>query len=175
MQPDLGNVKKRINEGGDYLDGLIAKVPGFKGYFEKAAMYDADRVIRTFLADRILGLKKSIDAVMREMPAIGGDSNLAALDSINVILERANKKCRYADYGSGASFSKIKFTQEDSDRLLEYDWRMIGKLDDSESAIAKLKSAGKDEISGLAADARKKIEEFEKNFEDRKNVIMEVI
>ncbi len=172
MQPDLDNVKKRLDGSRDFVDKLLAKVPGFTGYFEKGAMYEADRIIRNFTAERLLTLKRDISAVMSETVQKGDKSALSDLDSLNTVLERIYKKVKNADYTTSASFSRAQITQDDNNRLLEYDWRLITGLDEVEAMVKKMKEAfTADQIKPV----RLKVEDFEKSFDDRKNVILEVI
>lgn len=172
MKPDMEGIKKRIAESRDFLDDITAKVPGFTGYVEKAEMYDADRVIRGFLAERLLSFKKVIDAAMRDFQRKGEALHLADLDSLGIIVERAVKKCQYAEYGISAAKMKIK--PEDQNRLLEYDFSLLSNLDELGQAFGRFSGGGDLNVPDTIAEIRKKIEEFEKAFEERKLVTMEV-
>jgi len=175
MQPDLENLKKRIGESKDLVDRLIGKMPGYTGYVEKGEMYEADRVVRGFIAERLLNFKKVVDGVIREQTRKGEMKYLTELESLNTLLEKAHKKCAFAEYGRSAAGPRVNVSQDDSNKILEHDWRMIAKADELEPEIVKIESAAGDAIPAEVTRIRKLIDEFEKAFDQRKNVILEVL
>jgi len=175
MQPDLDNLKKRITESRDLVDRLIGKLPGYTGYVEHGEMYEADRVVRFFLAERLAGYKNAVMAAMNEISKRGDLSLLGDVDSLNTVLERAHKKVKYADYITSGSFSKMKITGQDADRILEYDWRMIAAGEEIGPAVERLSAAAPADVAAVAKEIKKQIEAFEKSFDDRRNTILEVI
>ena len=174
MEPDLGDIKRKIEEGRDFLDKIIQKIPGYKGYIEKSEMYDADRIIRNFMSDKLIVFKKSVDSVMTS--ALKGDLKnfLPELDSLNLVLERVLKKCKFADYGTTSSLSGAEVTIEDQDRILEYDWNLLQVLDEIAKEIEKMLPIETDKLSQMIDMIKKKIDGFEKSFDLRKSVILEV-
>jgi len=175
MQPDLENLKKRIGESKDLVDRLIGRLPGYAGYVEKGEMYEADRVVRGFIAGKLLSYKKVVDGVINDQARKGELSRLTDLESINSLLEKVHKKCAHADYGTSGGMSHVTVSQDDSNKILEFDWRMIGKADELEPEIAKMEGAGGETLDAEIKRIRKLIGEFENAFDQRKNVILEVI
>lgn len=175
MQPDLENVKKKIKENRDLVDRITSSLPGYNGYVEKSENFDTDKILREFISDRIAVLKREVDSISGDFFKKGENRYLSDLDSLNVNLERLLKKCRYADYGTSKSFSNMKISEEDLNRLLEYDWRMIGSLDEFDKIISGLNSNEEDEFTANYKNMKEKIKEFEKAFDERKYVILEVI
>ncbi len=175
MQPDLENLKKRIGESKDLVDRLIGKLPGYSGYVEKGEMYEADRVVRDFIAEKLLSYKKTVEGAIKDQTRKGELSRLTDLEAINTLLEKVHKKCAHADYGKSGAVSRVTVSQDDSNKILEFDWRMIGRADELEPEIAKLDGAEGDALDAEITRIRKLIEEFEKSFDQRKNVILEVI
>jgi hypothetical protein len=174
MQPDLGDIRRKIEEGRDFLDNLMLKVPGFKGYVEHSEVYDADRIIRNFMSDRIIDFKKVVVSSLGELVKSGERKLLPELDSLNLILERVLKKTKYADYAS-SSFSGIKVTVEDQDRILGYDWSLVQVLDEVGGCVERIQSTDSKELMALIKDIKNRIDDFEKAFDGRKSVILEVL
>ncbi|MCU0847112.1 MAG: hypothetical protein MUD12_04425 [Spirochaetes bacterium] len=175
MQPNLDNLKKKINENRDFIDKITSKLPGFQGYVEKDELYRADKIIRGFITDAIQKYKNEVNNLSGSMFRGGMMKSLSGLEMVNNNLERVLKKCEYADFGSSSSASGIKIGDEDRNRLLEYDWRLITSAEQLKENLDKLASAKEEEVEGLANEFIAKIREFEKSFDDRKNIIMEVI
>lgn len=175
MQPDLNNLKAKIQANRDFIDRITITLPGFKGYVEKSENYDADRMIRSFIADKILSAKKTIGVISGENVRSGNLGASQDFDSLSNLLEGILKKVEYADYGVSGGFSKIKITEEDQNRLLEYDWRLITTFDEVYKLFPALETLQGDALTSEIRNIKTKIREFEKNFDDRKFVIMEVI
>ena len=58
------------------------------------------------------------------------------------VFEGLVKKVQYAEYGPSGQFSKLKITEEDQNRLLEFDWRLIAQFDEILTLIAGLQHQG---------------------------------
>jgi len=175
MQPDLNNLKAKIQANRDFIDRITAQLPGFKGYVEKSESYDADRMVREFIADKVLSAKKSLNILASDLIKSGDIATIQEIDSIQNLLEGLLKKVQYADYGTAGAFSKIKITEEDQNRLLEYDWRLISSFDEINGITSKLQTLQGDPFLQELKNMKQKIRDFDKNIDDRKYVIMEVI
>ena len=175
MQPDLNNLKAKIQANRDFIDRITTKLPGFKGYVEKSENYDADRMVREFIADRIQSSKKSLNVMSGDLVKSGDIATIQEIDSVQNLLEGLIKKVQYADYGASGGFSKIKITEEDQNRLLEYDWRLISAFDEINAATGKFQSLQGDALVQEIRNLKQKIRDFDKSVDDRKYVIMEVI
>ena len=175
MQPDLNNLKAKIQANRDFIDRITVSLPGFKGYVEKSGNYDADKMIRSFIADKIFSAKNLLGVISGDNVRSGNLTVTQEIDSLSLLLEGLVKKVEYADYGAGAAFSKIKITEEDQNRLLEYDWRLITTFDDISKLLTGLQSLQGDAFIAEMKNIKTRIREFEKNFDDRKYVITEVI
>jgi len=172
MQPDLDNVKNKIQGSKDLVDKITNKIPGFGDYVAKAEMYEADRLIRGQIADTMLEYKKLVDETSSVFVKESKLDLLSDLEGLNTDLERLHKKIKFADYGTSGGNSSMKISDEDKNKLLEYDWRLISSADEIQPLFEGL--TGED-FSGAFKVLKDKIKEFEKSFNDRKNVLMEVI
>ena len=175
MQPDLNNLKAKIQANRDFIDRITTSLPGFKGYVEKSENYDADKMIRSFIADKIFSAKKNLGVISGDNVRNGNLGVTGDFDSLSHLLEGLVKKVEYADYGVSGGFSKIKITEEDQNRLLEYDWRLISAFEEIYKLFASLASLQGEPLKTEINNIKTRIREFEKNFDDRKYVIMEVI
>lgn len=174
MSPDINDIKRNIEGQRDLLSRIITAVPGFQGYVETGEKYDADRVIRNFMADKILAFKQTVSGAMRDMQKSVVHDVLSRLDSLGTVLERILKKCQFADYGK-KSFTGVTMTPEQQDKLLAYDWNLIFRLDEIGTEFDRLSGVEPGAVSGIVADILKKLNEFEKEIDGRKSVILEVL
>lgn len=175
MQPDLMNIKNKIEASRDLVDRITMKLPGYKGSVEKSERYDADKIVREFLTDRIQSFKNEMTAFFAETGRKGDVMRLSELESLNLNLEKLHKKFKYAEAGSQAVLAKMKMTDEDHVRLIEYDWRLISSIDEYKDLIEKLKNSSDADFTATLAAVRTKLNDFERSFDERKNVLLEVI
>ena len=175
MQPNLDNVKKKIQANRDLIDRITVKLPGFSGYVEKAESYAADKIVRDLLADRILGFKNEVNAKMVDLEKKQQRDRLGDLDSLAIKMETVIKKCQHADFGKVAALSSITISEDDKNRLLEYDWRLISALDNLEKSVGELRAAAAENVGTVISGIADTLRAFEKNFDERKNVLLEVI
>jgi len=174
MQPDLESIKGKIKGSRDLIDRLTTKIPGFEGFVEKSESYEADRVIKDFIVDKIKSLKTLLSEIVSDFSREGDTKNLSGLDSLGLNLEGLINKVQFADSGSTSKTSKIKISEADKNRLLEYDWRLIGDLDIFDEILNKIRSNNEETKTNIS-DFRTKLRDFEKAFDERKNIILEVI
>ena len=69
----------------------------------------------------------------------------------------------------------MKLSDDDVNRLLEYDWRLITSLDELEKSVSELRAAAADNLGAVIGGISDKLREFEKKFDERKNVLLEVL
>jgi len=175
MKPDLNNLKNRIEEKRDFIDRIALEIPFFKGYLVKSENYDADLMIRSFIADKLLSVKKHLGAVSSGALRKENYELIREIESLSVSIEGLVKKVRYAEYGASGVFSKAKITEDDQNRLLEYDWRLISSADELAESVEKIASPDCASIPEGLKSAGGMIADFESAFNERKNVILEVI
>jgi hypothetical protein len=175
MKPDLNNLKNRIEEKRDFIDRIALEIPFFKGYLVKSENYDADLMVRSFIADKLLTVKKHLGAVSSEALKKEDYNLIKEIESLSVTVEGLVKKVRYSEYGTTGAFSKAKITEDDQSRLLEYDWRLLSSADELVESISKISSSDCVSIPEGLNSAGGMIADFESAFNERKNVILEVI
>ena len=175
MQSDLENLKNRISSNRDLVDRVTMKIPGYQGYVEKSELYSADRIIRDHLADTLQEMKRELDSHSADLFRHGKNEILPDLESLILYVEKIMKKCRYADYGASSSHSRIKATEEDLNRILESDWRLITVLDETMKFLEKGMDEGAEDTRPFYEDIKNRLKDFEKSFDSRKNILLEVI
>jgi len=175
MQPNLDNLKKKIQENRDLVSRIVAKFPGYAGYIEKAETYDADRVVRGLIADRIGAFKGVVNGKSSDLAQKKDRAMLPDLDALSLKMETLIKKCQHADFGKTAALSGMKLSDDDVNRLLEYDWRLISALDEMDAGVNGLRAATAEDLSAGIVALSDKLRDFEKKFDERKNVLLEVL
>ncbi len=171
MQADLEELKKKNSDSRDLISRIATKIPGFKGYVEKSENYNTDLIVREVIVANMKNLKKRLGIISGEMVKKSDLSGVEEINSLSNVLEGIIKKVEYADYGRSGAMSKVKFTEEDQDRLLEYDWRLVSDFEEIDKSLESYSDIPVEKIHEL----KERIREFEILFDNRKKVILEVI
>jgi hypothetical protein len=174
MQPDLDKLKGKIRDNKDLIDKISSKLPGFKGYAERAETHDTDRAIRELIVDKFRQIKSEVNAGSKELAKSGKYLILPELESLETKLETLIKNCQFAGSGVKSPVSRIAPTEDDRNRLLEYDWKLIAAADDLERLAKDVLSSITDDPALKIQKIEEKLREFEKNFDERKNILLEV-
>ncbi len=175
MQPDVNKLKQRIRENRDLVDKIASKLPGFKGYADKSDSHDADKMIREIIVDIVKRIKNEVNAASRDLVKGGKYMILPDFESLETKLETLIKKCGYAASGSTTPVSRAALTEDDKSRLLEYDWKLISAIEELEKTAKDILSAAQDNPGPAAKKFEAKLNEFESHFDERKNILREVL
>jgi hypothetical protein len=172
--PDINKIKDKVRQGRDIVDKLLAAIPGYKSYVESAEAYDSDRVVREYLADRIVRLKSEITSFSSVLVRKGEHGIVKEIESVTIFMERILKKCQFADYSSSI-FAKMKVTAEEKSKLVEYDSMLLSLLEEMGSLVTSLDQTETGNVEQVLSSLKSKLKNFEKAYEDRKFKIMEGI
>jgi hypothetical protein len=175
MQPNLDNLKKKIQQNRDLVDRITMMVPGFTGYVEKAEIHEADRIIRNLLAERIRGFKGTVNSALTALEKKGERGHHGDLEALSVKMETIIKKCLHSDFGSTPSLAGAAISEDDKNRLLEFDWRLLSSLDELEKGVAALGTSASGELGTAIERVGTLLSDFDTSLEERKHVLLEVL
>ncbi len=172
--PDIVKIKDKVRQGRDIVDRMLAVIPGYKSYVESAEAYDSDKVVREYLADKIIRLKSEITSFSAGLVRKGEHGIVKEIESVTIFMERLLKKCQYADYSSSI-FSKMKISESEKSRLVDYDSMLLTLLEETGALVSSLDQSEISGIEQILKSTKIKLKDFEKAYEDRKFKIMEGI
>jgi hypothetical protein len=130
-----------IREGlAEKLEHLARLVPGIGSYQDKESRRDADKRLRTTLADRLDSARKALEDVIARLQAGGHFDHLDRLGRLERRLHQAADSIRFASYGYSGIFDAVKIDEAKIDNLYAFD-----------IALAELVSAVQEAAEGLKA------------------------
>jgi hypothetical protein len=155
------------------LDRLIAKLPGYRGYIDRDARQEADRLQREFVANRLFGEKSTVSEAMDAL-MMGGDlSRLPDLERVNKRLDTVAQKIRAASYGSASLFGASSIGEEELRRLHEFDIGLVDAADEVKAELGELVKAVEetDKLNAKLRDVRALLDRVEEHFKRRADII----
>jgi len=153
---DLGNLKDQIfgavSGDMDIFKKIASKIPGFKGYVERQARRDSDKLLRDTIFNRFRELEGRVSALQTEFIEAGDIGYVDNLEKSAIKLRTFADRVRTAPRGYSSLFEAVKINEEELARLYEYDNTLLTLGDEVSRAIDNVQaSVGTD---GLAAALR---------------------
>lgn len=135
--------REELKERQTGLRGLVAKVPGFKGYSEKELRREADKLLRTYLAERFqeqrgrLGEVQVLLARSKRIEAVGD------IERAMTKLQRLIDRLKTASYGYAGWFDAVAVRTEELDRLYQFDYTLVAGVEELTAGVESLAQAAK--------------------------------
>ncbi|HPS41538.1 MAG TPA: hypothetical protein PK040_02960 [Anaerolineaceae bacterium] len=136
----------------DALTKLIAKIPGFKGYAERADRRYADKLLRESIADKFQLLWQRLSDIQRDMVMRG---KIEVMDEIDIASSRIRQfidRIRTAAYGYSGFFDTVKINEAELEKLYQHDLTLLALADEVSNAIDNLETS--EDTDGFPASIR---------------------
>ncbi len=148
----MSDLFNRVTDELNPLQKLLAKIPGFKGYFEKANRRAADKLLRETIANQFEEQWKRISSVQRDLISAGGLEHITQLESSALKLRQFIDRIRRASYGYAGFFDAVKINEDELSKVYEYDLALFNMADEVSRAIDNVEASL--ETDGLPAAMR---------------------
>ena len=150
----------------DIFKKIASKIPGFKGYVERQARRDSDKVLRDMIANRARELEGQISSLQREFISHGEIAYVDDLEAAAIKLRTFGDRVRTAPRGYSSLFEAVKINEEELAKLYEFDSTLLDKTDAVRRAIENVQSSVGTEglpasIRNLESSARQCIEAYD--------------
>jgi len=169
------DIKGIIESGKGGLEKLISSIPGYKGYKDKDVRRDADKVLRTYVADQLDGQRRRLSELQLQLVSSGQldllDDLDAAVKKIQILVDRI----RTAAYGYTGFFNVIKVKEAQLDALYNFDNALLEEVGKVAAAVEQVKKAiaAKENLAESIADCVTVAQEANYTFDRREEAILQ--
>jgi hypothetical protein len=178
---DMGEKKDLYEEAKKQMrlsERIAAAIPGFRGYKEKELRRESDKLIRNHLYLKLSGAKSNLRGVFQKLSDRRWFDVLTDMDRLMAKIDRVVEKVNHASYGYSGFFDVVKVKEENLDRMIDFDNKLIDEVDSVTAEVDAFKAEitkgeaknAKERIQNLAD----KLEAFEESFDKRQEVILGV-
>ncbi len=140
----------------NWLETILQRVPGFRGYLEKENRRESDALQRQWLADRLERSKRAIDETTRRLANQAQLQQLPEYDRLRGKVDKLIGRIRGAMHGYSGVFDLVRVDEKLLDRVYEHDVLLMERVDTVAAMIERLGSepaAGESEAwSSLAGE-----------------------
>lgn len=129
-----------VNQRGGF-EQLIARIPGFRGYLDKATRRTADRMLRDYVADMLSNRIQRLIALENRLLNDGGLKYMSKTASAKTKLQLYRDRVAAAMPGYSGFDSAIKIEAEELEILYSFDEAQIQYIDRLDKALGELEAA----------------------------------
>ncbi|HEY2826964.1 MAG TPA: hypothetical protein VGJ04_05130 [Pirellulales bacterium] len=134
-----------------WIESILRRIPGFKGYLEKEYRRDSDALQRSWLADRLQRTKPALDAYGRTLVDAKKLDVLAQLDHFKSRLDKNISRLHGGMQGYSGFFDLVQVNEALLDRVYQHDVKTMDAVESLAAAIEKLSTATADTPTPLPA------------------------
>ena len=167
------NLFDKIKDEMDPFKKILSIIPGFKGYMERQARRDSDKLLRETIADRFEQQWERISAIQRDFIASGDIQYLDDLEGVAIKLRTFADRVRRATRGYSGLFDAVKINEEELQQLYLYDSQMLELAEEVSRAIDNVEaSIGTDGLPAAFRNLRTVAQRSIDVFDRREEVIL---
>jgi hypothetical protein len=131
----------KIKSEMDPLKKILAIIPGFKGYMERQARRDSDKLLRDTIADRFEAQWRRVSGLQRDLINQGEIALIDDLEAAAIKLRTFADRIRRATRGYSGLFDAVKINEEELARLYQYDAGMLALSDEVGKAVDNVEAS----------------------------------
>jgi len=153
----------------NWIETILRYIPGFRGYLEKEYRRESDRLLRTWMGDRIRQCKRVTDRLARDLLEARRITILPQIDRVRGRLDTLLGRIEGAVAGYSGFFDYVRVDERLLDRVYEHDLALMQQI---ETLIQKIESwqpanLGAEQISTVLDD----IEILERRWDARTHIL----
>jgi hypothetical protein len=157
------------------FENLVSQIPGYKGYKDKELRREADKLLRTQVADRLDDQRKRLTELQNQLVSQAQIEWLDDLERAVMKLQLLIDRIKSASYGYAGLFDAVKVKEEQLDVLYGYDNQMLDFVNDIAADTDRVASAitVKEGISEALGDLVNTVDEANRTFGRRGEAILQ--
>lgn len=174
----MSDIFEKVTGDQDFIKKLFAKIPGFKGYIERADRRMSDKLLRESVANEFESQYQRISGLQRDLISQGGLAYVDDLENAAIKLRQFIDRVRTASYGYAGIFDAIKIKEDELANIYQFDAALLDRSAAIASAIDNVESSiGTDglpaAIRHLTTQAQESVEVFNKRSDALKGIAVE--
>ncbi len=157
---------------GGFLDTLGSFIPGYKGYKEKEARRDSDRLLREAIVRRLGDRKGALDRIIADHSRRMQFDALEPLELAKRRIEKTADLVRHAPAGYSGKWDTVQIREEDLDKIYRHDLGIRDLVEKTAGQLAALEGAK--DPSALLADLHATLQQLEEQVRSRDKCFTEI-
>jgi hypothetical protein len=168
------DLRETVQAGLGGLEGLVSKIPGYKGYKDKELRREADKLLRMQVATGLDDQRKRLSEVQMQLISHARIEYLDDLERAAMKLQLLIDRIRTASYGYAGLFDAVKVKEDELDALYEYDNQMLNFVNEIATEVDGVTSAigSEGDLSDAIASLVATVDEASQTFGHRNEAVL---
>ena len=177
----MSETKDTLQKAKDQMrlsERIAAFIPGFRGYKEKELRRESDKLIRNHLYLKLNASRKDLKVIFQKLADRRYFDVLTDMDRLNAKMDRMAEKINHASYGYSGFFDVVKIKEENLDRMIDFDNKLVSEIDSLHAEVDAYKTEiaqndfhnSKQRVQNIV----NALDSFETTFDSRQEVILGV-
>lgn len=159
----------------NFLERLMDKIPGFRGFQDRELRRDVDKMQREHVAAELGQIKAAVRDRARSYTDAGKIGALNGFDRLDRQIDGLTQAVRFADYGASGLFDVVKIRDAELQRLYELDLSLLDDLTALDQAIAAIPAPGGEDPAASLENVLQGVRAIDDKWKRRKLVISNVV
>jgi hypothetical protein len=156
----------------NWLESILHKIPGFRGYLDKENRRESDALQRQWLADRLQRSKRALDDHTRTLADSGQLALLPRYDRLRGRIDKLIGRIKGGMQGYSGVFDLVRVDEALLDRVYEYDVILIERVENVAATVEKLpRTTAESEAAALVGSLSGEIDELERAWDRREDLL----
>ena len=155
----------------NWLETLLHKIPGFRGYLDKENRRESDALQRQWLADRLDRCKRALNEHTRTLADRGEIKQLPQYERLRGRIDKLIGRIKGAMQGYSGVFDLVRVDEALLDRVYEHDVVLMERVEAAASTVEKLRSSGESDVAALLGGLSSELDETERAWDRREDLL----
>ncbi len=169
----MADLFQKISDSRNLIEKIGAIIPGFKGYMNRNARRDADKLLRETVANRFEQQWSRISELQRQMIEQGSVETVDNLEAAAIKLRTLIDRIRTAAYGYAGFFDAVKVDEPELLKLYQFDEALLDRAVQLGAAVDNVASSfGSDGLPAAIRNVTTLSQDALDTFNSRSEVIL---
>jgi hypothetical protein len=166
----MAGIEERIQEDKNWLERLLEKIPGVKGYKQKEIRREGNKIERLYVGARLGSCLGKLDSLKLDLIKTSAMDALGEVDVSMRKLRTVRDRVQFADYGYSGMMDPVKVGVAKLDELMAFDKSLEADAAGIADLVATL-SAGSPSLRADIGLLNGKIDALDARFSERELLI----
>jgi len=159
----------------NWLERLIEKIPGFRGFQDRELRRDVDKLQREHLAAEVGRVKGKLRETARDYTDAGRIAILDRFERLDRRFDGLSQSIRFTDYGATGLFDAVKIGEAELARIYEFDVSLLADVAELEAGVDRVPPPGGGDAEGALDSLLAALRAVEAKWGRREEVISSVV
>lgn len=166
---------EEAQERRNWLERLMDKIPGFRGFQDRELRREVDKLQREHLAKELGQIKNAVRGKAQAYTDAGQIGALYLFGRMDGRLDGLSQAIRFADYGLSGFFDVVKINEPELDAIYQFDLSLVEDVERLAGDVVAIPLPGQGDAQEACNQALAQISTLADKWTERKNVISGVV